>query len=131
LKNSTIVLVLFLAFTNVYAAKKASKVQVGLPSRMFLIGTIDPDIVRYKLRNELPQFSKCAANLNSPMTMRASFTIEAEGKISKNPLINLVSGNINSKTKKCFQNTLMSIKFISKKSTGKTDVQQLIHIRYR
>jgi len=125
LKKLTIILIFLLAFISVSFANRARKNQIGLPSKIYVLGTIDPDKIRGELRKELPRFNKCGKEIADAVAIDTAFTIEPNGRVIKEPLI---TGKVNTKTKKCFQNILMSIKFVSKKSHGRTDVRQIFNI---
>lgn len=108
------------ANTGTYAA--------GIPSETMVLGSMDPDVIRRILRENIPQFRYCyqkeldrrGGNKVSG-TVGLLFTIGASGHVSK---AGVNGGNLPTSVKGCVVRVLRGIKFPRPMGGGTVDVKQ-------
>jgi outer membrane biosynthesis protein TonB len=109
------------AKSGVYAA--------GIPSETVVLGSMDPDIIRRILRENIPQFRYCYqkeldrnANKDLSGTVKLIFTIGASGAVSKAGVGG--SSSLPGSVKGCVVRVLRGISFPRPRGGGTVDVNQ-------
>ncbi len=109
------------AKSGVYAA--------GIPSETVVLGSMDPDVIRRILRENIPQFRYCYqkeldrnANKDLSGTVKLIFTIGASGAVSKAGVGS--SSSLPGQVKGCVVRVLRGIRFPRPRGGGTVDVNQ-------
>ena len=107
--------------TGVYTA--------GIPSETVVLGSMDPDVIRRILRENIPQFRSCyqrelnrSGNSSISGTIRLLFTIAASGSVSRAGVDGQTK--LPPTVKGCVINVLRGIQFPSPLGGGTVDVKQ-------
>lgn len=113
--------------TKSFLGKKSFQ-KATFSTKTVVLGAIDPDAVRVKLRQYLPQFRHCyqkELDLNSESVQGVidlSFRIEGDGRVSK---VDLRSrSNFSGAGKGCISGVLKKIQFPKPKGGGVVDIRQ-------
>ncbi len=107
--------------TGVYTA--------GIPSETVVMGSMDPDVIRRILRDNIPFFRSCyqkeldrSSSSNVSGTIKLDFTIGASGHVSRAGVDG--SSRLPANVKRCVIGVLRGIKFPKPMGGGTVDVKQ-------
>ena len=101
----------------------------GIPDKTVVLGSMDPDIIRKILRENLPQFRHCYQKVldRSSSTFSGvvdmNFTIGASGNVAKAG-VTTASGRIPADVRGCVVNVLRGIQFPAPLGGGEVEVNQ-------
>ncbi len=108
-------------------SQKGTIVLAGSPDETVILGSMDPDVIRRRLLEHLPQFRYCyqseldkADSVSGVINL--NFSIEASGNVGK---MNIGGGSsLTPKVKQCVGGVLKSIQFPQPKGGGSVEVKQ-------
>lgn len=115
-------------------SQKGTIVLAGSPDETVILGSMDPDVIRRRLLENLPQFRFCyQSELDKSDSIYGvvvlNFSITSSGNVGK---MNIGGGNsITPQVKKCVGGVLKSIQFPEPKGGGTVDVKQPMNFQAR
>lgn len=108
---------------------KSGAYTAGIPSETVVLGSMDPDVIRRILRDNIPFFRSCyqkELNRNAGKdisgTIKLDFAIGASGHVSRAAVVGKTQ--LRSRVKKCVVGVLKGIKFPRPLGGGTVDVKQ-------
>ncbi len=114
-------------------AEKTSSVSIGFPDRIDIIGSMDPDIIRQILMDNMPFFRSCYQRVLSKSrnafsgVVDLNFIIGASGHVTRAG-VRGNSGDIPGVVRKCMVGVLKGIKFPAPMGGSRVEVNQPMNL---